>query len=365
MDAIKLLEKYVSMPSGSFDIDDVTALAEEIGRDLEALGLSVTLHRDLGMGPVIEAEYGHGPQKIMLMGHMDTVFPRRDYVPFSIEGNLAHGSGVMDMKGGLVIMNQALSKALPSIDPERYTIKVLINPDEEIGSPTSHDLIYKNAADAAACLSFEPCRPGGGLVCERKGVTSFTLRCTGVRGHAGAAYLRCHSAIQELCQRITRIYSLRDDARDISINIGTISGGTAENVVADYAEAHGEFRYFDMAFKPELEQAITAICQEPGVEGCTTTVEFGAAHPAAKMTPGSQQLFDAACAIARELGGEVHHERTGGAGDIAIAAWAGAPVLDGLGMEGKGAHTQSECAFLDRVPFLIEMATRMILHVTR
>ena len=177
------------MPSGTFDVADVTALAEEIARDLEALGLQVELHRGSEYGPAIEATYGHGPERIMLMGHMDTVFPRRDYEPFRIEGNLAYGSGVMDMKGGLAIMNRALAETLPGIDPDKYEIKVIINPDEEIGSPFSHELIYSTATGAKACLSFEPARKGGGLVCERKGVTSFTVKCGGVRGHAGSAYL--------------------------------------------------------------------------------------------------------------------------------------------------------------------------------
>lgn len=150
MDALKRLEKYVSMPSGTYDIEDVTALAEEIGRDLEALGLEVVLHREGCMGPVIEGTYGHGPEKIMLIGHMDTIFPRADYVPFSIEGNIAHGSGVIDMKGGIVVMECALEDAIPVIDPDKYTIKVIINPDEEIGSPVSHELLFNTAKGAKA-----------------------------------------------------------------------------------------------------------------------------------------------------------------------------------------------------------------------
>lgn len=363
MDALKLLEKYVMMPSGTFDIDDVNAVAEIIADDIQALGFTLNMHKSEGKSTIIEATYGHGPRRIMLMGHMDTVFPRSDFVPFSIDGDTAYGSGVMDMKGGIVIMLCALEKVLKDIDTAKYTLQILINPDEEIGSPSSHETIYRNAQNAYACLSFEPARPDGALVCERKGVTSFLLKCRGVRGHAGMAYLSCHSAIQELCHRIERIYALRDDSRDISINIGVITGGTAENVVADYAEAKGEFRYFDMAFKPEIEKAITAICAEPGVEGCSTELSFGASHPAAKMTDGSRRLFDMASAIAHDLGGEAHLERTGGAGDISIAALAGAPVLDGLGMEGAGAHTRGESARIDRIPYRIEMAARLIKRV--
>ena len=362
---LALLEKYVSMPSGSNDVADVTALAEVIAGDLRALGIDVQLHTGLGLGPIIEGTYGNGPQKVMLMGHMDTVFPRSDFRPFSIDGDRAYGSGVMDMKGGLAIMNRALCAALPGIDKSKYTIKVIINPDEELGSPTSAQLISDTARGASACLSFEPQRPNGGLVCERKGVTSVKLSSTGVRGHAGAAYLQCHSAIQELCAKITQLYTLRDDAHDISINVGTIRGGTAENVVADYAEAQLEYRYFDMRYKAEIAQKITEICAQPGVEGCSTTAEFGAAHPSASMTPGSQALFDTAQRIAAELGEEVYHERTGGAGDISIAACAGAPVLDGLGLQGKGAHSHDEYAMLDKLPFCLELAKRMLISVTQ
>lgn len=364
MQEIELLKKYVSMPSGTFDVDDVAALAAEIARDLAALGLETRLHRGSQYGPAIEATFGHGPERIMLLGHMDTVFPRRDFEPFRIEGELAYGSGVMDMKGGLVVMNRALAAALPGVDADRYTIKVIINPDEEIGSPFSHDLIYATAQGASACLSFEPARAGGGMVCERKGVTSFTLTCGGVRGHAGSAYKSCHSAIQELCLRVSRIYALRDDARDISINIGTIEGGTAENVVADRAVAHGEFRYFDMDFRAELIEAIRRICAEPGVEGCATRVEFGATHPAAKLTPGSQRLFELARGLARQLGTEPYLEKTGGAGDISIAALAGAPVLDGFGLEGVGAHTRGEYACLNRLPYAVSLASGMLRALT-
>lgn len=364
MDALKMLEKYVSMPSGSGDYADVNALADIIIDDIRALGFDAKPHEVPGKAKIIEATYGYGSKKIMLMGHMDTVFPRSDFMPFRIEGDTAYGSGVMDMKGGIVIMLCALKKVLAGIDKSKYTLQILINPDEEIGSPTSHALIYESAQTACACLSFEPSRPSGALVCERKGVTSFTLICRGVRGHAGMAYKSCHSAIQELCHRIERLYTLRDDARDISINVGSISGGTAENVVADYAEAHCEYRYFDMVYKDEIGNAISAICAEPGIEGCTTELSFGASHPAAKLSEGSQRLFNMARDAARSLGGDAFLEQTGGAGDISIAAVAGAPVLDGLGMEGAGAHTRQESADLTRLPYKIELAARLIAKVT-
>lgn len=364
MDALKLLEKYVSMPSGSVDIDDVNALAEVILDDIQSLGFELKPHRAPGKPTIIEATYGHGSKKIMLIGHMDTVFPRHDFMPFRIEGDTAYGSGVMDMKGGIAIMLCALEKALPGVDKDKYTLQILINPDEELGSPSSQELITESAKTAAACLSFEPARPSGALVCERKGVSSFTIKCRGVRGHAGMVYKSCHSAIQEICHRVERLYTLRDDARDISINVGSITGGTAENVVADYAEAHCEYRYFDMAYKQEIADKIKSICAEPGIDGCTTELTFGPSHPAAKLSAGSQCLYNMAREIASNLGETATLEQTGGAGDISIAAAAGAPVLDGLGMEGAGAHTREEFAKLNRMPYKIELAAQLIAGLT-
>jgi glutamate carboxypeptidase len=198
------------------------------------------------------------------------------------------------------------------------------------------------------------------LVVERKGVTSFLLTCTGVRGHSGSAYLKCASAIQEICQRITQLYNLRDDEREISINIGIIEGGTAENVVSDFAQAKGEFRYYDQPYQAELIEKISAICEAQGVPDTHTSVTFGAAHPALRRTPQSLALAEQARAIAKCQGRELRLETTGGAGDIAIAGLSGIPVLDGLGIEGFGAHTINEEADAISIIPQVELAEELI-----
>jgi glutamate carboxypeptidase len=357
---LETLERYVSMPSGSWDKADSEVLAGVIGADFVALGMKVEAFPGEKHGPVLECTYGRGPRQLMLMGHMDTVFPHDERRPFRMEGDVAYGSGVSDMKGGLVVMLYALKNALPAVDPQKYTVRAVLNADEELGSPESGPYILKNAKKSFAALSFEPGGAGGALTCERKGVTSFTLSCTGIRGHSGAAYPQCASAIQELCRRITDIYALRDDSRDISVNIGIISGGTAENVVADEAVAHGEFRYYDQSFQRELMDRLTARCALPGLAGTTTALSFGASHPALKETEASAVLMRRAQEIAREYGVFLPSERTGGAGDIAIAGLAGIPVLDGLGLEGSGLHTTSEFGYVARLPFYVALASRLI-----
>ena len=363
---LESLKRYVDQPSGTFDKEDVAKVAGMFAEDFESLGFSVKLIEGQKFGPKVLATLGTGDKQLMLMGHMDTVFPRDVYVPYKdLGGGRAMGSGIIDMKGGVVVMLYALREALPKLDLDKVRLTVLLNPDEEIGSPESHDLIFETASQSAAALSFEPSGIDGRFTCARKGVTSVEVRCEGIPGHAGAKYKECASAIQALCAHITKLYTLRDDSRDISFNAGLITGGTAENVVAPTAKANCEFRYFNEAYKPELMERIAAICAEVPVPGVTTAIEFGASHPAIDLNEKSQALLDKALAICARQGIARHHERTGGAGDISIAGQAGIGVLDGLGLSGDKMHTVEEWAYLDSLPEQIALAAALIEEVCK
>ena len=361
---LESLKKYVDQPSGSHDRQDVQKVAEMFAQDFASLGFQTELIPGKDYGPVLKASIGTGAKQLMLMGHMDTVFPRNVYVPFrNLGGGKALGSGSTDMKGGDVVMLYALQKALPKLDLSQMRICAVLNPDEEVGSPESHDVILNTAKQSVAALSFEPCGSDYRLTCARKGVTSVHIACTGIPGHSGAQYKVCASAIQALCAHITALYTLRDDERDISFNAGLITGGTAENVVAPTAEADCEFRYFNQAYKPELMRKIQEICAVERVPGVQTAVTFGASHPAIDLNEQSQKLLDLALAVSREQGQKRYHEKTGGAGDIAIAGQAGIGVLDGLGLTGTGMHTVKECVDLNSLPKQIDFAAEMILRV--
>jgi len=361
---IELLKKYVNQPSGTRDPADVQKVAEMFAEDFQRLGMTVRLIPGRRFGPVLKAEIGAGERQLMLMGHMDTVFPHAVAVPYTDLGDgRAMGSGVIDMKGGDVVMLHALQQALPRLDLTKNRLCVVLNPDEELGSPESHDIILETAKKSFAALSFEPCNNDWRLTCARKGVTSVHIACEGIPGHAGAQYKVCASAIQALCAHITALYTLRDDGRDISFNAGLISGGTAENAVAPHAEAECEFRYYDMAYQGELMEKIREICAVERVPGVKTSVTFGASHPSVDLNEKSQRLLDLALEISKEQGQPRYHEKTGGAGDIAIAGLAGIGVLDGLGLRGEKMHTTEEFAYLDSVEKQIELGREMILRV--
>lgn len=356
---IELLRRYVNLSSCSHEQQDAHALAQVLAADFEALGMQARLIPGQQFGPVVSARYGQGPRQLLLMGHYDTVFPRRLHQPFAIEGDLAHGSGVSDMKGGIAVMIRALAQALPGLDPAKASIQVLLNADEEVGSVESKAGILSAARQSIAALSFEPNKEGR-LSIERKGVTNFELHCTGSGGHSGAFYKQGVSAIQALMMKLEALWQLRDDAQEISLNVGVIEGGTAENVIASSATARGEFRSYDPDIMLALEQQVEDICLAPGLPGSKSTVQFSARHPACKRSEQSLRLFEQAAAIAKAQGRLLALDRSGGAGDISFAAQAGIPVLDGLGLTGGKAHTDQEFARLGSMPMQIELAAQLI-----
>jgi len=264
-----------------------------------------------------------------------------------------------------VIMLYALKKALPLIDLTQVSLCAVINPDEESGSNESGPVIIENAKNSFAALSFEPCGMDNHLTCARKGVYNVSIRCTGIPGHAGAQYKQCASAIQALCAHITKLYTMRDDEHDISFNAGLINGGTAINAVAPSAQADCEVRFFNPDYEQTTKARVLEICAEEPVKGVKTEVSFGASHPAVDINAKSQVLLDKALALAAQMNLSYSTVRTGGAGDIAIAAKANIGVLDGLGMNGGGMHTVKEFAVISNMDEKIEFASRLILEVIK
>lgn len=341
-EAVARLARYVNMPSGSRDIEGLSAFSAVVAADMEALGFHVTRHSAPGVGDTLECTYGSGADTLLLLGHMDTVFTREQSRPLTITGpDEVQGSGVMDMKGGLLVMQAALEAFLPDLPPNGRIVCVLSG-DEEIGAPASRRIIERCAQGAFACLCFEPARESSALVRSRKGVTSFAVRCTGISGHAGTAYLTSASAIEQLCRLVGSLYALRNDARSVSVNVGEIHGGSAANVVCSEAYLNGEFRYVHPEDGQELEKQLRALCAAPGVPGTAMQLDVHAAHPPFEANDRNARMLQLVLRAGRRLGREIDAEDTGGAGDIAFASLCGAACIDGLGLHGRGMHTLEE-----------------------
>lgn len=353
---VEKLKEYVSMPASSYDAQELEDFARTLMRDFGALGFEVEKNEQARMRSSLIFRKGRGERRLMLMGQMDTAFPHDEAAPFRMEGDLAYGCGVGDMRGGLVVMLFALKQAMEQIDFERYAVSVVLCADGEAGAPQSRALIQKEAQGSFGVLGFSPMGQGG-LILERRGSDAFELQCGGEGADASGA-------IQELANRIVALYGLRDDEKGMEIHISSIEGGTGQGGRAAEASARGEARYSCPQDRAKLQSAIQNLCAVPGLKDSATRLIWGADRPALTASQQSRALLGAAQRIALEMGVELAPERRGAAGNIAFAGLADTPVLDGLGVNGGGAHTRLEYARLDRMPFQIALAARLIAELT-
>jgi glutamate carboxypeptidase len=289
-----------------------------------------------------------GAAPILLLAHYDTVWPAGILAswPFTVEGDRATGPGSFDMKAGLVQLVWAL-RALDAFGLARPPLRLLLNGDEEIGSPASRAVIEESAAGAAgmaAALVFEA-SVDGALKTERKGVGLFRLDITGVEAHAGLEPAKGASAIDELARAIRYLHSLTDLDAGTTVNVGVVSGGTGSNVVAGAAHAEIDVRVSSSAEADRVDAAMAAL--RPHDPRASLEVSGGWNRPVMERTPGTARLFEQARTLAAELGFDLEERSVGGASDGNFAAALGLPVLDGLGAVGAGAHARHEHISVD------------------
>ncbi len=310
------------------------------------------------MGTLAPARDGQPTQ--LLLGHLDTVWPVGTLARMPIEqrdGRL-HGPGVFDMKGGLVQMLFALRaiKALGVDLPCRPV--VVINADEEIGSPDSRRHVERLAPEAARVMVMEPAfGPRGHLKTGRKGVGSFTLTIKGVASHAGLDPEGGVSAILEASHQIERLFELNDADRGVTVNVGTIDGGLRPNVVAPEAVARIETRVVTAEDAAMVESAIRGL--EPTRDKITLEVEGSFRRPPLERTPRNRGLWEQARAAAADLDLEIGEAQVGGASDGNLTSPFTA-TLDGLGAVGDGAHADHEHLLVDRMPERAALLARLL-----
>ena len=291
-----------------------------------------------------------GARPLLLLGHLDTVWGRGtlDELPWRVEDGIARGPGVYDMKAGLVQTIWALRSLDRRGLAPRRPITLIWNTDEEVGSGTSADLIREEAAGCAACLVMEPSLPGGGAKTKRRGVGVLEVRVEGRAAHAGLDPERGISAVAELSRIVLAAEALSAPERGLTVNVGLIRGGTRSNVIPALATATVDVRMDD----PAAGEALIASLRALGGVHPETRVTWtgGTNRPPLVRTPEVAALYRRARRIAATLDWELGEGGAGGGSDGNIAASVGAPVLDGLGPEGDGAHARHEHVRVDDLP---------------
>ena len=382
---LETLKEYVSIESGSRDLEGLDKLADLIAGKLRALGGKVELIEPAGdevyrmedtpekIGKVVRATFtGTGSKKIMLIAHMDTVYQRGmlEKQPFRVDGDKAFGLGIADDKQGVAVITHAVA-LLKALNFKDYgTLTVLINGDEEISSPGSRALLTKLGGEHDAVLSFE-----GASIKEDKlslataGIASVTLNVTGKASHAGSAPELGANALYELSHQVLQTRDLSDPATGLKMNWTISKSGTNRNVIPATATAGADVRVLKVSDYDRIEKQVQERIKKQLVPEAKVDMRFERRRPPLEANSASNAMATHAQAIYKELDRPLGADAkaAGGGTDAAFAALkTKAAVVERFGLQGFGAHTaDAEYVLIDSIEPRLYLAARMIMDISR
>jgi len=349
---LDLLRRLVEAESPSDDkaaVDGCVALA---AAHAKALGGRVKLHRQRAFGDVLEARFGPrpkagSPEPVLLLGHLDTVWPLGTLkaMPCRIAEGRLWGPGTLDMKAGVAMAFTAI-ELLTEIGLLHREIVLLLNSEEEVGSPVSRPITERLALASQAVYVLEPAQ-GLAYKTARKGTGNWRIEVKGVAAHAGVDFEKGASAIRELARVVETVSSWTDLKRGLTVSVGLVRGGSKTNVIPAQAWAEVDVRIACKADGPRIERKFAAL--QPTDKRCSVTVAGGINRPPMERTRGTVQLYRRARALAVELGFQLDEASTGGASDGNFTSALGIPTLDGMGAVGEGAHARHESIVLEHL----------------
>lgn len=358
LDDIRII---VEIESPSRNAAGVNRVLETIARSFEGTG--ATCEREpttdsLGDILRLRCDPTRSEPGILVLSHMDTVHPigtLAGKLAYRREGDRVYGPGIYDMKGGLMLAVAAFRRIAQAGRRTKLPITFLLTPDEELSSPASRSVIEREARGQRYVLVTEPARHGGKIVTERKGIGVFVIRTRGRPAHAGGDPDKGRNAIVAMAEIVLAINALNDPARGITTNVGLIAGGTARNTVAEECMIEVDLRFCDQTSAGEMEARIKALkSSRPDIE---TSVTGKITRPPFVRGRAVDLVFDKAAAIAKEIGFKLESAaRVGGGSDGNFTVAMGIPTLDGLGVDGDGAHTNHEYMLFSS----IEPRTRLL-----
>jgi glutamate carboxypeptidase len=340
------------------EIETPTEAPEQVNRLVTMVadgyrGLPATLERVPGRDGrgdhlIARSNWGQHAPGILVLSHLDTVHPLGfiERLPFRIQGDSAFGPGIYDMKGGAYLAYHAFGQLCAGGEHTTLGITHLYVSDEEIGSPTSRALIEAEGHKAKYVLVTEPARDGGKIVTGRKGVARFEAFVTGVPAHAGSRPQDGRSAIRELANVIQALEAMTDLARGVTVNVGVVRGGTKPNVIPEQAYAEVDLRVMTIADADEFVAKILNLKSK--TEGVTVKVTGELNRPPYEKGNAGAALYEHARTLAAEIGFDLVDTSTGGGSDGNFTAPFTA-TLDGLGVDGQGAHTHTEQLYISSI----------------
>jgi glutamate carboxypeptidase len=382
---IETLREIVSIESGSRDKPGLDQMAAWLAARLTALGGKVEviepspadivrMHDTPNeLGKTVVARFqGKGKRRILLLGHMDTVYPHGTLAkkPFRVEGQRGYGPGIADAKSGIAVIVHTLS-ILKALDFRDYAVvTVLINGDEEVSTPGARKLIAQLGAEHDYVFSTEPTQaPRDFIESATSGIAAAMLTVRGRSAHAGVAPEQGRNALIELANQLLQLRDLSDQARGIKFNWTMANAGTTRNVIPDLATAVADVRVVRVADYDAVEHSFRDRATTKLVNDAKVERSFERRRPPLEPSAGARATAQVAQSIYSELGKKLEHQDTGsGAGtDAAFAAASGKPtVLERFGLAGFGFHSsEEEYVELDSIEPRLYLLTRLIMETSR
>jgi len=349
LDLIRQLVRAESPSDDKAAVDACVALTKAQAR---ASGGRVKLHRQRGFGDVLEARFGPktkaaSAKPTLLLGHLDTVWPLGTLktMPCRLADGRLWGPGTLDMKAGVAMAFISI-EMLAEANLLNREIVLLLNSDEEVGSPVSRPITERLAAECAAVFVLEPAQ-GLAYKTARKGTGNWRIDVTGVAAHAGVDFEKGASAIRELARLIETVSGWTNLKRGLTVSVGLAGGGSKTNVIPAEAWAEVDVRIARKADGPRIERKFAAL--KPLDNRCQLTVTGGINRPPMERTRGTVRLYRQARSLAAELGFTLEEAATGGASDGNFTSALGIPTLDGMGAVGEGAHARHESVVIEHL----------------
>ena len=362
------LRPLINIDCGTLTVDGIDVVATLMAQKYLDLGWNVK-RIDCGIAGT-GLEVRNKPQAdhidVMLIGHMDTVFPVGTAAarPMTHDDERAYGPGVSDMKSGLL----SVVYTLRDLDPtalDALSICVCMNPDEEIGSLHSETWLKSVAINAKHVLVAEAARADGSLVKARKGMARYRFSFHGKAAHAGNEPQNGRSALTEMAHWILAINAMTDFESGTTLNAGVVSGGAGANIVPDFAEVVVDVRFWDNDEYAAVDAQIRTLTETPFIDGVTITVEREAHKPSMVPSPQTEVLMAQVEAVGKELGIDITWQAVGGGSDANLTAVLGIPTLDGLGPIGAGFHSEDEWLDLASIEPRIRLLQQVLVKIAQ
>ena len=379
------LREFVNIETGSRDIEGITQATELLATKLRALGGQVQFiepqetmnYRMMDtpekIGRMVKATFtGTGSKRIMMIAHIDTVYPKGMVAkqPFRIDGDKAYGLGIADDKQGVAMVVHVVAM-LKALNFNEYgTLTVLVNGDEEISSPGSRAELIKAGGEHDVVMSFEATRTNSDkLSLATSGIASVELKVEGRASHAGAAPERGVNALYELSHQIMQMRDLSQNDKGLKLNWTVAQSGTNRNVIPAYATAQADVRVLRVADYDGIEATVRERAKKQLLTDAKVTINFERRRPPLEATPANRKLAAHAQTIYAELGRklEVDDQPEGGGTDAAFAALkTKAAVVERFGLQGFGGHSaDNEYVLLDTVEARLYLAARVVMDASR